>query len=74
VNIINLLIGNVFKAGVDDIYGPMSEFAEIPPPLFEQVDKPEGDDAEAIAEAREILSAKYMYFDDRPVSQNPSET
>ncbi len=37
VNIINLLIGNVFKEGVDDIYGPMKEFAEIPPPFWEQV-------------------------------------
>ena len=38
VHIINLLIGDVFKEGVDSIYGPMSEFAEIPPPLYEQVD------------------------------------
>ena len=30
VHIINLLIGDVFKEGVDSIYGPMSEFAEIP--------------------------------------------
>ncbi len=35
VNIINLLIGNVFKEGVDEIYKPMAEFAEIPPPLYE---------------------------------------
>ena len=38
VHIINLLIGDVFKEGVDSVYGPMSEFAEIPPPLYEQVD------------------------------------
>src|SRR5437868_5057292 len=36
VNIINLLIGNVFNESVDEVYGPMSEFAEIPPPLYEQ--------------------------------------
>ena len=38
VHIINLLIGDVFKEGVDAVYGPMSEFAEIPPPLYEQLD------------------------------------
>src|SRR5437868_7194503 len=37
VNIINLLIGDVFKEGVDEVYGPMSEFADIPPPMFEPV-------------------------------------
>ena len=37
VNIINLLIGDVFREGVDEVYGPMSEFAEIPPPLYEQL-------------------------------------
>ncbi len=59
VSIINLLIGDVFKEGVDEVYGPMSEFAVIPPPLYEQIDgsQPESD---------ETLSAKYQYFDDRP--------
>lgn len=58
VSIINLLIGDVFKEGVDEVYGPMSEFAVIPPPLYEQIDgsQPEPD---------ETLSAKYQYFDDR---------
>jgi flavin-dependent dehydrogenase len=58
VSIINLLIGDVFKEGVDEVYGPMSDFAEIPPPLYEQFDgsKPEPD---------EVLSAKYQYYDDR---------
>src|SRR5215510_1714369 len=37
VNVIELLIGNVFKEGVDDVYGPMSDFAQIPPPLYEQL-------------------------------------
>ena len=60
VNIINLLIGDVFREGVDEVYGPMAEFAEIPPPLYEQVDgSPTKSDPE------EVLSAKYMYFEDR---------
>jgi flavin-dependent dehydrogenase len=60
VNIINLLIGDVFRNDVDEVYGPMSEFAEIPPPLYEQVDGlPTKSDPE------EVLSAKYMYFEDR---------
>ena len=37
VNIITLLMGNVFKDGVDEIYGPMADFAVIPPPLYEQL-------------------------------------
>jgi flavin-dependent dehydrogenase len=60
VNIINLLIGDVFRDGVDEVYGPLSEFAEIPPPLYEQLDgKPIKSDPE------EVLSAQYMYFEDR---------
>src|SRR5882762_507111 len=38
VNIITLLMGDVFKEGVDDIYEPMTEFADIPPPLYEHFD------------------------------------
>lgn len=60
VNIINLLIGDVFREGVDEVYGPMAEFVEIPPPLYEQIDgSPTKPDPE------EVLSAKYMYFEDR---------
>jgi len=59
-NIINLLIGDVFKEGVDEVYGPMSEFAEIPPPLYEQVD-----DQPTKPDPEEVLSAKYQTFDDR---------
>jgi len=60
VNIINLLIGDVFRDGVDEVYGPMSEFAEIPPPLYEQLDgSPTKSDPD------EVFSAKYMYFEDR---------
>jgi flavin-dependent dehydrogenase len=59
VNIINLLIGDVFRDGVDQVYEPLSEFAEIPPPLYEQVDgSPIKTDPE------DVLSAKYMYFED----------
>jgi flavin-dependent dehydrogenase len=65
VHIINLLIGDVFKEGVDSVYGPMSEFAEIPPPLYEQLDgtlvpqSPTGEESDL------LLTAKYNYFDDR---------
>jgi len=59
-NIINLLIGDVFKADVDDVYGPMAEFAEIPPPLYEQLDG-----SLTKTDPEEVLSAKYMYFEDR---------
>ncbi|HVF91245.1 MAG TPA: NAD(P)/FAD-dependent oxidoreductase [Blastocatellia bacterium] len=69
VNIINLLIGDVFKEGVDDIYGPMSEFAEIPPPLFEQVASSEAADESRNAEPHEVLAAKYLYYDDRISAQ-----
>jgi flavin-dependent dehydrogenase len=68
--IINLLIGNVFKEGVDEIYEPMSEFAEIPPPLFEELANREEDDKElSSAEPKEILSAKYMYYDERGIAR-----
>jgi len=60
VSIINLLIGDVFKEGVDEVYGPMSDFAEIPPPLYEQIDG-----SPTKADPEEVLSAKYQYFDDR---------
>ena len=66
VNIINLLMGDVFKDGVDDIYGPMAEFAYIPPPLYEHFDdlvEDEPIDPAQIEKA--VLSAKYQYYDDR---------
>ena len=65
VHIINLLIGDVFKEGVDAVYGPMSEFAEIPPPLYEQVDGTMAPETPTPEESDLLLSAKYMYFDDR---------
>ncbi|HEY3579036.1 MAG TPA: tryptophan 7-halogenase, partial [Pyrinomonadaceae bacterium] len=64
-HIINLLIGDVFREGVDNIYGPMSEFADIPPPLYEQLDgtlltqTPTGEESEL------LLRAQYNTFDDR---------
>jgi flavin-dependent dehydrogenase len=65
VHIINLLIGDVFKEGVDSVYGPMSEFAEIPPPLYEQVDGSMAPQVPTAEESDLLLSAKYMSFDDR---------
>ncbi len=65
VHIINLLIGDVFKEGVDAVYGPMSEFAEIPPPLYEQVDGTMAPQTPTAEESDLLLSAKYMSFDDR---------
>jgi Dehydrogenases (flavoproteins) len=65
VNIINLLIGDVFREGVDQVYGPMSEFAEIPPPLYEEFLAADGSDPSVKPEPGQVLSAKYLYFDDR---------
>jgi len=66
VHIINLLIGDVFKEGVDQVYGPMSEFAEIPPPLYEQLDGTMATQTASSDEADLLLSAQYRYYDDRP--------
>jgi flavin-dependent dehydrogenase len=68
VHIINLLIGDVFKDGVDSVYGPMSEFAEIPAPLYEQVDGTMAAQQPTSDEADILLSAKYLYYDDQPQS------
>jgi hypothetical protein len=66
VHVINLLIGDVFREGVNEVYGPMSEFAMIPPPLYEQLAGAEsGGEAARPANAQEILSAKYQEYDDR---------
>ena len=73
-NIINLLIGDVFKKGVDEIYGPMSEFAEIPPPLFEQLASSDGGgNGSRSAEPQEVLAAKYLYYDDRAAMRDSKE-
>jgi flavin-dependent dehydrogenase len=65
VNVIDLLIGNVFKENVDEVYTPMSDFAEIPPTLWEQLERMEA----AAPAPDEMLSAKYQYFDDRRSAQ-----
>jgi len=65
VHIINLLIGDVFREGVDQVYTPMAEFAEIPPPLYEQVDGALTPQVPTPDEADLLLSAKYRDFDDR---------
>jgi flavin-dependent dehydrogenase len=64
-HIINLLIGDVFKEGVDSVYGPMSEFAEIPPPLYEQVDGTLAPQTPTEEESDLLLMAQYNTFDDR---------
>jgi flavin-dependent dehydrogenase len=75
VGVINLLIGNVFQDGVDGIYEPMSEFAEIPPPLFEALPNQKANgNGTAGEESKEMLSAKYLYYDDRASAQESSET
>ena len=66
VHIINLLIGDVFREGVDSIYGPMSEFAEIPPPLYEQVDGTMVPQTPSAEESDLLLTAQYRSYDDRP--------
>jgi hypothetical protein len=65
VHIINLLIGDVFKEGVDAVYGPMSEFAEIPPPLYEQLDGAMEPRTPTPEESNLLLTAQYKYYDDR---------
>ena len=71
VNIITLLMGNVFKDGVDEIYEPMADFAVIPPPLYEQLN------GEAVhlptTPSPEVMSAKYQEFDDRAVMHESGE-
>lgn len=73
VHIINLLIGDVFKEGIDSIYGPMAEFADIPPPLYEQVDGSMVARIPTPEEADLLLSAQYKYFDDRPVAPDSGD-
>jgi geranylgeranyl reductase family protein len=72
VNIISLLMGDVFKEGIDDIYGPMADFAVIPPPLYEQLD---GQPVilEPSSPSAEVLSAKYQYYDDRVAMQESGD-
>jgi hypothetical protein len=71
VNIITLLMGDVFKEGVDDIYEPMADFAVIPPPLYEQFETPPAEADESATS--EVLSAQYRYYDDREVLQEAAD-
>jgi flavin-dependent dehydrogenase len=73
VSIINLLIGDVFKDGVDEVYVPMSEFAEIPPPLYEQLDGQPADQNTTPAAEGEVLSAQYRYFEDSESKAQPEK-
>jgi geranylgeranyl reductase family protein len=71
MNIITLLMGNVFKDGVDDIYEPMADFAIIPPPLYEQLN---GEAAHLpTTPVSEVMSAKYQEFDDRVAMQESGD-
>jgi flavin-dependent dehydrogenase len=72
-HIINLLIGDVFKEGVDEVYGPMSEFADIPPPLYEQDDGTLVPQTPTAEESELLLTAKYNYFDDRSVQTDGAD-
>jgi flavin-dependent dehydrogenase len=72
-HIINLMIGDVFKEGVDEVYGPMSEFADIPPPLYEQVDGTLVPQTPTAEESELLLTAKYNYFDDRSVQTDGAD-
>jgi hypothetical protein len=65
-------MGDVFKEGIDDIYGPMADFAVIPPPLYEQLD---GQPVilEPSSPSAEVLSAKYQYYDDRVAMQESGD-
>ena len=59
-NVISLLIGDVFRDGVDDIYEQMKDFAEIPPPIWEQ--------SAPLAAPDETMAAQLQSFDDRAVA------
>jgi hypothetical protein len=43
----------------------MSEFAEIPPPLYEQLDGTLAPQTPTAEESDLLLSAKYLSYDDR---------
>jgi flavin-dependent dehydrogenase len=69
MNIITLLMGNVFKEGVDDIYNPMADFAIIPPPLYEQINGEKVSLDKASSSEPEIMSAKYQEYDDQVLQE-----
>jgi hypothetical protein len=56
------------------VYGPLSEFAEIPPPLYEQLPAAEiNGNGSTGASPDEILSAQYQYYDDRAAKQGSKD-
>jgi len=44
----------------------MSEFAEIPPPLYEQLDGTIVEQTPTTEESDLLLTAQYRFYDDRP--------
>jgi len=53
----------------------MSEFAEIPPPLYEEFLTSDGNgDPSVNPEPGQVLSAKYLYFDDRVPALKSTES
>lgn len=69
VHVISLLIGDVFREGVNEVYGPMSDFADIPPTLWEQLAQADLQSSEAAPPAsQEEMTAKYAYYNDRAES------
>jgi hypothetical protein len=64
----------VFRAGVDEVYGPLSEFAQIPPPLYEKLPASQANgNGSRDAATHEVLSAQYLYYDDRAAKQESKE-
>ncbi|HEV7746486.1 MAG TPA: NAD(P)/FAD-dependent oxidoreductase [Pyrinomonadaceae bacterium] len=68
-NIISLLMGDVFKEGVDSIYGPMADFAVIPPPLYEQLDGAPAPLQQSTPDGQ-VMSAKYQEYDDAVLQED----
>jgi hypothetical protein len=52
----------------------MSEFAEIPPPLYEQLDGTIAPQTPSGEEADLLLSAKYLFYDDDRTQMNTDIT
>jgi hypothetical protein len=56
-----LLIGDIFRENVDEMFGPMSDFAYIPPSLTAETFAANGHNGTA----PDILAAKFDYYEDR---------
>ena len=66
IDVIDLLIGNIFREGVDEIYGPMAEFAELPPPLT--ANTAIAPNANGAIAPEEMLPATILYYEDRAIA------